>query len=192
MVHRFYHVPASNTAVGHLYTRKRGVKRGRECHLPSRSRWVGRRGFRPQASRRHQADRRGRGGFARRPRARQDEEAAAKYGVGHVTTDLADSLKTALASTPSFSATPTQMHVGAGDPMLGSGQARPGGDSACRQFEGRRVRPSPCRSEPGSSRWPVTPAASIRATSLSTRKFWPVRFASTKWTYRPISSAAPT
>ena len=45
---------------------------------------------------------------------------------------------------------------------------------------------------PASSRWSATPAASIRATSMSTTRSWRASSPSSRWTCRPISSAART
>ena len=63
VLHRFYHVPASNTAVGHLILENQHDHQGRARRC---------RRLRHQAPRRHPADRRRGGGLARQPRARQD------------------------------------------------------------------------------------------------------------------------
>jgi hypothetical protein len=64
------------------------------------------------------------------------QEVADKYGIAHVTTDLADSL-----AIPEVDAvilcTPTQMHASQTPGLPGGRQARAGGDPAVRRAEGR-------------------------------------------------------
>ena len=67
------------------------------------------------------------------------KEVAAKYGIGHVTTDLAESL--ALKELDAvILCTPTQMHAEQTLACLKAGQTRAGGDSAGRQPGGRAGR----------------------------------------------------
>ena len=115
---------------------------------------------------------------------------AAKYGIGHACTDLAEALRAGRRCGDPVHADPDARR--AGDPVHGRRQARPGRDPArrqpgrcrggARQAAGDRPdlhgRPHPpLQSEP-----PVSPRQVRRAASA----------ASSRWTCRPISSAART
>ena len=65
------------------------------------------------------------------------EEVAKKYGVGHVTTDLAESLARNDVDAVIL-CTPTQMHASQALACLAAGQARAGRDPACRPARRRR------------------------------------------------------
>ena len=97
------------------------------------------------------------------------QEVAAKYGIGHVTTDLADSL--ALKEVDAvILCTPTQMHAAQAHRLPEGRQARAGRDPAGRQ---RWPTPRPwsrCRSRPAWWRCAATRAASTPATSGCTSK----------------------
>jgi hypothetical protein len=180
VAHRFYHVPASNTAVGHL------ILENPHDHQSCARRC---RRLRHQAPRRHQADRRRRGHLADRPRTGQDAEVAAKYGIAHVTTDLADSLAIKEVDAVIL-CTPTQMHAEQAMACMKAGKhvqvEIPLADSCGRLGRGAAA------AETG-----------LVAMCGHTRRFNPshqwvrqriVRTSSTssRWTCRPTSSAAPT
>ena len=117
------------------------------------------------------------------------KEVAAKYGIAHVSTDLADSL--ALKEVDAvILCTPTQMHAAQSIACLKAGKhvqvEIPLADSP-----GAMRRPwSICRSRPGWSRCAATPAASTPATNGCTRRSSPANSTSSRWTCRPSSSAA--
>ena len=92
------------------------------------------------------------------------KEVADKYGIGHVTTDLADSL--ALKEVDAvILCTPTQMHAEQSHRLPEGRQARAGRDPAGRLAD-RTPRPWPrCRSRPAWWRCAATRAASTPATS---------------------------
>lgn len=117
------------------------------------------------------------------------QEVAAKYGIGHVTTDLAEAL-----ALPEVDAvilcTPTQMHASQAIQCMKAGKhvqvEIPLADSWAEAEEVLKVQRKPAR-------WPwwATPAASTPATSGCTRRSRPVNSTSSKWMCRPTSSAAP-
>ena len=118
-------------------------------------------------------------------------EVAAKYGIGHVTTELADSL-----ALPEVDAvilcTPTQMHAEQTLACLKAGKhvqveipladslkgARGSGGAAEADRPGGDVRPHP----------PLQPQPPVRAQARSR----PASSTSSRWMCRPTSSAAPT
>ena len=118
------------------------------------------------------------------------KEAAAKYGVGHVTTDLADTLKLPGLDAVIL-ATPTQMHAAQALQCLKAGKhvqiEIPLADSL---KDAEAVVAAQKRA--GSSPWSATPAASTRAISSCASAFSRTSSISSRWTCRPFSSAAPT
>ena len=119
------------------------------------------------------------------------KQAAAKYGVGHVTTDLAESLKVPGLDAVIL-ATPTQMHAAQAVQCLEAGKhvqvEIPLADSltdaeAVVAVQKQTGLVAMCRPHPPLQSEPSVRAASgfSRASSISSR-----------WTCRPTSSAAPT
>jgi hypothetical protein len=128
-----------------------------------------RRRLRHQAPRRHQADRRRRGRLAGQPRAGQDARVAAQYGIGHVTTDLADSL--ALKAVDAvILCTPTQMHAAQAIACLKAGKHVQVEIPLADSLAGRRGGGGGCRRRPAWSPCAATRAASTPATSGCTRR----------------------
>ena len=195
VAHRFFHVPASNTAVGHLIlenasalTRLRGGLAMTKTIKVALA---------------------GAGAFGLKHldgiklidgvevvslvgrELDKTQEAARKYGVGHAATDLAESLKLPGLDAVIL-ATPTQMHAAQATAVPRGRQARAGRDPSRRQPEGRRGGRRDAEDAPASSPCAATPAASTRAISSCTSASWPASSTSSRWTCRPISSAAPT
>ena len=119
------------------------------------------------------------------------KEAAAKYGVSHVTTDLAETLKLPGLDAVIL-ATPTQMHAAQALECLKAGKhvqiEIPLADSLT---DAEAVVAAQTR-EAGSSPWSATPAASTRAISSCASASLRTSSISSRWTCKPSSSAAPT
>ena len=154
-LHRFYHVPASNTAVGHLDPG--------EPSMTIKVALAGAGAFGIKHLDAHQADRRRRGRLAGRPRARaRRRRSPTSTASATSTTDLAESL--ALHDVDAvILCTPTQMHADAGDRVPEGRQARAGRDPARRQPGGRRGGGGACRRRPAWSRCAATRGASTRS-----------------------------
>ena len=119
------------------------------------------------------------------------QEAAKKYGVGHATTELSETLKLPGLDAVIL-ATPTQMHAAQAIECLEAGKHVQVEIPLADSLEGRRGGRRRCRRRPASSPWSATRGASIRAISSSTSAFSRASSISSRWTCRPISSAAPT
>ena len=133
-VYRFYTVPASNTAVGHIIL-ENGVKpaqarqegRAEEAAPKARSRQgkphedlrcrPGR--VRPEASRRAEAHSRRGSHLAGRRQPGRDRQVAEKYGIKHYTGDLSEGIKRADAV---ILTTPTKMHFRQGEQVMRAGK----------------------------------------------------------------------
>jgi len=116
------------------------------------------------------------------------QEVAAKYGIGHVTTDLADSL-----ALPEVDAvilcTPTQMHASQTLACLKAGKHVQVEIPLCDVLKEKS-----CASPKKKAWWPcaVTPVASTPATNGCTTKSRRANSTSSKWMCKPTSFAAPT
>ena len=119
------------------------------------------------------------------------KEVAAKYGIGHVTTDLADSL--ALKEVDAvILCTPTQMHAAQTMACLKAGKHVQVEIPLADSLQGARDVVAMAARAAAWSPCAATPAASTPATSTCTRKSRPGASTSSRWMCRPISSAAPT
>ena len=118
------------------------------------------------------------------------KEAAAKYGIGHVTTDLAETLKLPGLDAVIL-ATPTQMHAAQALECLKAGKHVQVEIPLADSLKDAELW-SRSRREAGSSPWSATPAASTRAISSFIGAFSKTGSISSRWTCRPSSSAAPT
>ena len=118
------------------------------------------------------------------------KEAAAKYGVGHATTDLAERLKLPGLDAVIL-ATPTQMHAAQAMQCLEAGKHVQVEIPLADSLEDAEAVVA-VQKRPGSSRCAATRAASTRATSSCASASSPASSTSSRWTCRPISSAAPT
>ena len=92
------------------------------------------------------------------------EEVARKYGIPHVTTDLADSLRLKEVDAVIL-CTPTPLHAAQALACLAGRQARAGRDSALRQPRRWAGRGRPRHEAAARSRCAATRGASTRATS---------------------------
>ena len=132
------------------------------------------------------------GGLARRAHARRRRRRSPRrFGIGHVTTELDESL----ARPDRRRGDPGHAHADARQPddrLPQGGQARAGRDPA-RRSPGRRRR-GRARAEGIGQGRDGRPHAALqsRATSGCTRRSSPARSRSSRWTCRPISSAART
>ena len=119
------------------------------------------------------------------------KEVAAKYGIAHVTTDLADSL--ALKEVDAvILCTPTQMHAAQSIACLKAGKHVQVEIPLRRLAEGRAGRGRSAEADRSWWRCAAIPAASIPAINGCTRRSSPANSTSSRWTCRPSSSAAPT
>ena len=160
-VYRFYHVPASNTALGHIILENTQAVRDKamkicvagqgafgQKHLDALKRIQGVEvtsliGGNPAGT----------------------EEVAKKYGVPHWGHDLAEGIKRADAV---ILATPTQMHRAAGRAGDARRQARADRDSRSPTMSRMPKRSRRSRRKPASSPWPAMCGASIPAINGST------------------------
>ena len=105
--HRFFHVPASNTAVGHLILENQSTMSEQAIKVAL----AGAGAFGIKHLDGIKQDRRRRSCLAGRPRTRaRPGKSPHKYGIAHVTTDLAESLALPDVDAVILS-TPTQMHA---------------------------------------------------------------------------------
>ena len=125
-------------------------------------------------------------------RERDKTQAVAdQYGIGHVATDLSESL--ALKEVDAvILCTPTQMHASQAMACLRAGKhvqvEIPLADSLRDAYAVADL-----QRQPGTPLFTaVMPAASTPATSMCTRRSRRVNSTSSRWMCRPISSAAPT
>ncbi len=119
------------------------------------------------------------------------KEVAAKYGIGHCTTDLADSLAMKEVDAVIL-CTPTQMHAAQAIACMEAGKHVQVEIPLCRQA-GRRRRGGRAAEEirPGGDVRPhpaLQPQPPVRAPARSR----PASSTSSRWTCRPTSSAART
>ena len=187
-LHRFYHVPASNTAVGHLILEpSTSPRRVDDARRPRR-----RRRLRHQAPRRAGAHRRRRGRRRRQPHARAGPRGRRASTARPATTELRDVLGHADVDAVIL-CTPTQLHARQAIAAMRGGQARPGRDPARRQLGGRAGGRHACASETGlrlhgRPHPPVQPLAPVDPPAHRA----PASSPSSRWTCRRTSSAART